>query len=159
MNATSLKQTPTPLLIPIALTLLLMTGCTVGPKYVRPQLPGPPAYRGGDDTPVSSADQNSLGDENWAQVFNEPELQELIRTALVNNYDVRIAAQHVLEARTWGVELWVQLPVDSRVARSLMGASICPLPGTLTSGVCIAARLRHKELKCFRRCGPSAPSA
>jgi multidrug efflux system outer membrane protein len=99
MNATSLKQTPTPLLIPIALILLLMTGCTVGPKYVRPQLPGPPAYRGGDDTPVSSADQNSLGDENWAQVFNEPELQELIRTALVNNYDVRIAAQHVLEAQ------------------------------------------------------------
>jgi hypothetical protein len=30
MNATSLKQTPTPLLIPIALVLLLMTGCTVG---------------------------------------------------------------------------------------------------------------------------------
>jgi multidrug efflux system outer membrane protein len=48
---------------------------------------------------VTSADQNSLGDENWANVFNESELQELIRTALVNNYDVRIAAQHVLEAQ------------------------------------------------------------
>jgi multidrug efflux system outer membrane protein len=48
---------------------------------------------------VSSANQNSLGDENWAQVFREPELQELIRTALANNYDVRIAAQHVLEAQ------------------------------------------------------------
>ncbi|MGA2870085.1 MAG: hypothetical protein ABSF34_13120, partial [Verrucomicrobiota bacterium] len=31
MNATSLKQTPTRLLIPIALILLLVTGCTVGP--------------------------------------------------------------------------------------------------------------------------------
>ena len=99
MNATSLKQTPTRLLIPIALILLLVTGCTVGPKYSRPQVPAPPAYRGSDDTPVSSADQNSLGDENWAKVFNEAELQELIRTALLNNYDVRIAAQHVLEAQ------------------------------------------------------------
>jgi multidrug efflux system outer membrane protein len=99
MNATSLKQIPSPLLISIALILLLMTSCTVGPKYVRPQVPAPPTYRGGDDTPISTADQNSLGDENWAKVFNEPELQELIRTALVNNYDVRIAVQHVLEAQ------------------------------------------------------------
>jgi multidrug efflux system outer membrane protein len=78
---------------------LLLTGCTVGPNYVRPPIATPPAYRGADDAPVTSADQNSLGDENWANVFNEPELQELIRTALVNNYDVRIAAQHVLEAQ------------------------------------------------------------
>ena len=99
MNATGLKQIPTPLLLPIALILLLLTGCTVGPKYSRPQVPAPPAYRGSDDTPVSSADQNSLADENWAKVFNEPELQELIGTALVNNYDVRIATQHVLEAQ------------------------------------------------------------
>jgi multidrug efflux system outer membrane protein len=48
---------------------------------------------------VTSAGQNSLGDENWATVFNESELQELIRTALVNNYDMRIAAQRVLEAQ------------------------------------------------------------
>jgi len=40
-----------------------------------------------------------LGDEDWAKVFNEPELQDLIRTALANNYDVRIAVQHVLEAQ------------------------------------------------------------
>ena len=86
-------------LIPAGLLLLFLTGCSVGPNYVRPPVATPPAYRGADEAPVSSADQNSLGDENWANVFNEPELQELIRTALVNNYDVRIAAQHVLEAQ------------------------------------------------------------
>jgi multidrug efflux system outer membrane protein len=99
MNTAFLKRIPKPLLIPAGLILLALTGCTVGPNYVRPQVPAPPAYRGADDAPVSSANQNSLGDENWAKVFNEPELQELIRTALANNYDVRIAAQHVLEAQ------------------------------------------------------------
>jgi multidrug efflux system outer membrane protein len=79
--------------------LLLMTGCRVGPKYVRPQIIAPTVYRGADEAPVSSPDQDSLGDQKWAQVFHEPELQNLIRTALENNYDVRLAAQHVLEAQ------------------------------------------------------------
>ena len=99
MNAASSRRKPTPLLLPVVFMFLLAPGCTVGPKYVRPQVPAPPAYRGADEVPVSSADQNSLGDENWAKVFQEPELQELIRTALVNNFDLRIAAQHVLEAQ------------------------------------------------------------
>ena len=99
MNTTPLIRIQKLPLIPAGLLLLFLTGCSVGPNYVRPPVATPPAYRGAGEAPVSSADQNSLGDENWANVFNEPELQELIRTALVNNYDVRIAAQHVLEAQ------------------------------------------------------------
>jgi multidrug efflux system outer membrane protein len=76
---------------------IFITGCSVGPNYVRSQVTAPASYRGADETPVSSADQNSLGDQQWAQVFREPELQDLIRVALENNYDVRIAAQRVLE--------------------------------------------------------------
>ena len=76
----------------------LITGCNVGPKYTRPQAPVPPAFRGPDEAVVSSPPQGSLGDQQWSTVFREPELQELIRTALVNNYDLRIAAQRVLEA-------------------------------------------------------------
>ena len=41
----------------------------------------------------------SLGDEKWWEVFQDPELQALIRTALKNNYDVRIAATRVLQAQ------------------------------------------------------------
>ncbi len=55
------------------------------------------AYRGADGTAVSSDAKNSLGDEQWAAVYREPELQELIRKALANNYDVRIAAKRILE--------------------------------------------------------------
>lgn len=76
-----------------------MVGCRVGPNYVRPPVTAPEVYRGADEASVSSTDQETLGDQKWAQVFREPELQDLIRTALENNYDVRIAVQRVLEAR------------------------------------------------------------
>jgi outer membrane protein, multidrug efflux system len=94
MNADAFK---TNLLTQAALLLLLATGCKVGPNYVRPEVTAPPVYRGADDATISSPNQNSLGDENWTKVFNEPELQNLIQTALDDNYDLRIAAQHVLE--------------------------------------------------------------
>ena len=74
-----------------------LAGCTVGPNYKRPAYPTPPALRGADDAAVTSDAQKSLGDEQWSEVFREPELQGLIRTALANNYDIRIAAQRVLE--------------------------------------------------------------
>lgn len=96
MNVTSLKKHAL-VLMKAALLLIFVAGCKVGPNYVRPQVTAPPAYRGADEASVSSPDQNSVGDQNWAQVFHEPELQDLIRTALSDNFDVRIAAQRVLE--------------------------------------------------------------
>ena len=80
-----------------AVVMSILAGCNVGPKYVRPNYTAPPAYRGADDAAVSSDAAGSLGDEQWSAVYREPELQDLIRRALANNYDVRIAAQHILE--------------------------------------------------------------
>src|SRR6202020_841590 len=74
-----------------------LAGCTVGPNYKRPSYPTPPAFRGADETAVSTDAKTSLGDEQWAAVYREPELQDLIRKALTNNYDLRIAAQRILE--------------------------------------------------------------
>jgi outer membrane protein, multidrug efflux system len=76
---------------------ILLAGCNVGPKYVRPNYTAPAAFRGADNTPVSSDPKTSLGDEEWSKVYQEPELQDLIRKALANNYDLRIAAQRILE--------------------------------------------------------------
>jgi len=81
-----------------AASTLFAAGCNVGPKYVRPQITAPPTYRGADEASVSSDANNSLGDQQWSTVFREPELQELIRTALANNLDLRIAARRVLES-------------------------------------------------------------
>ena len=59
----------------IATTIGLLAGCNVGPNYVRPNVTAPPAFRGADDTAVSSEAKDSLGDEQWAAVYREPELQ------------------------------------------------------------------------------------
>jgi multidrug efflux system outer membrane protein len=75
------------------------SGCTVGPKYARPNVTTPAAYRGLTDEQAARSEPGSLGDEEWSKVFQDQELQGLIRTALENNYDVRIAAARVLEAR------------------------------------------------------------
>ena len=99
MNGASVKSKPIGTLISLGSSLILMVGCRVGPQYVRPPVTAPEVYRGADESSVSSAGQESLGDQKWAQVFHERELQDLVRSALENNYDVRIAAQRVLEAQ------------------------------------------------------------
>jgi multidrug efflux system outer membrane protein len=81
----------------LALGMTLLAGCTVGPKYVRPNYIAAPAFRGADNAPVALDPKFSLADEEWSKVYQEPELQDLIRKALANNYDLRIAAQHILE--------------------------------------------------------------
>lgn len=46
-----------------------------------------------------STDRNSIGDLKWFEVFKDPELQRLIRTAMVQNYDLRTAASRINAAR------------------------------------------------------------
>jgi multidrug efflux system outer membrane protein len=111
---------------------LLLVGCKVGPNYVRPQVTAPPAYRGADNAVVSSADPESLGDQDFARVFQEPELQQLIRIALENNYDVQIAAKRVLEQQAQLRITRSQLFPSVNVGGSGLGAD---LPSSLGSGL------------------------
>src|SRR5499426_478768 len=76
----------------------LLAGCTVGPKYRRPIVQPPSAFRGSGDT-AAAPDPESLADLKWFEVFKDERLQELIRTALVNNYDLRQALDRVDAAR------------------------------------------------------------
>ena len=83
----------------ILLTLVLLYGCAVGPDYQRPGYPVPPTFRGeGAGIPTQPAEA-SFGDLKWFEVFKDEKLQELIKIALKENYDVQIAAQRVLSAR------------------------------------------------------------
>jgi len=75
---------------------LFLSACMVGPDYKRPTLPVPPAYRGAS---ASAVDARSFGELLWWEVFQDEELQALIRQATQNNYDLRIAASRVVEAR------------------------------------------------------------
>ncbi|MGA7686495.1 MAG: efflux transporter outer membrane subunit, partial [Terriglobales bacterium] len=119
----------------LGLILTGLIGCAVGPNYKRPAVDVPGTYRGASSEPPSStaadaqsqptgttadtvsdgrAGGRSLGDEKWWEVFQDRELQSLIRTALKNNYDVRIAATRVLAAQAQvGIARANQLPTLS----------------------------------------------
>jgi multidrug efflux system outer membrane protein len=69
----------------------------MGPDYRRPEMPLPQVFRGLD--PMAPAGPGSLGDLAWWSVFQDETLQTLIRTALAQNYDVRIAMARILDAQ------------------------------------------------------------
>jgi multidrug efflux system outer membrane protein len=76
----------------------LLTGCMVGPKYHRPAVQTP-AYRDLANNPQLQAQAASYADLPWWEVFQDPKLQELIRTALKQNYDLQIATERINAAR------------------------------------------------------------
>ena len=77
----------------------LMIGCMVGPNYHRPAVPTPGVYRDLSDNSQSQGQAASFADLHWWQVFQDPQLQELIRTALKENYDLQLATERIVAAR------------------------------------------------------------
>jgi outer membrane protein, multidrug efflux system len=81
----------------LLLTALLYAGCAVGPNYRRPEIQTPSSFRTPAATPA--LETTSVADLKWFEVFNDPQLQDLVRTALQRNYDLRDAVARVEEAR------------------------------------------------------------
>jgi outer membrane protein, multidrug efflux system len=91
-------MTRRPILILCAVGLVA-AGCTLGPNYSRPEVELPAAYRGAEAETLGPSAQ-TLADIDWWLIFQDPELQELIRTTLVANYDLRIAVTRILQAQS-----------------------------------------------------------
>ena len=77
---------------------VLLAGCAVGPRYQKPLVNLPDSYRGAEPAVAAATPAASIGEQEWTQVFQDEQLQGLIRTALEQNYDVRRAAARILEA-------------------------------------------------------------
>jgi multidrug efflux system outer membrane protein len=84
-------------LVTVILTSSLISGCMVGPNYHRPVVQTPTVYRDLSENPQTQA--ASYADLRWWQVFQDPQLQELIRMALKQNYDLQLATQRIIAAR------------------------------------------------------------
>jgi outer membrane protein, multidrug efflux system len=107
-------------LIALSLVMLLLSGCAVGPNYKRPSVNVPDTYRGAVPPEAQQPAAESLGDQKWWEVFQDKQLQDLIHTALQQNYDVRIAATRILEARAQvGIARADQLPTISGGAQAV----------------------------------------
>ena len=117
----------------VALTLLggaLTASCTLGPNYKRPVVETPAVHRGA--TPATAGPE-SLADLKWFELFHDDQLTALVSTALKENFEVRIAAERVLQARAaYGITRadqfrpWASLLTRLRHARRGAARTIRP---------------------------------
>ena len=85
----------------------LATSCTLGRDYKRPAIETPTTYRHA----ASQTSAASLADVQWFDLFRDDTLTQLVRTALEQNFEIRIAAQRVLQARAaYGITRSDQFP-------------------------------------------------
>src|SRR5580692_8701008 len=84
-------------IISVILASSFIGGCMVGPKYHKPVVQTPAVYRELKESPQAQA--ASFADLPWWQVFQDPQLQELIRTALKQNYDMQLATERIKAER------------------------------------------------------------
>ena len=86
---------------------VLFASCTLGQNYKRPAIETPSTYRSASGE-TSTA---SLADLQWFELFRDQTLTELVKTALKQNFELRIAAERVLQARAaYGITRAAQLP-------------------------------------------------
>ena len=84
----------------IGLALLLsLCGCKVGPNYKRPTLDVPGQYRGIAPNLPQQPAGGPFGEMQWPAVYQDEALQALLKEALTNNYDIRIAASRIMQAQ------------------------------------------------------------
>jgi len=101
------------MVILLGITISLIAGCTLAPKYTRPALPVPDAW------PANEAYRKSLAADTasvaqtpgWRAYFADEHLRRLIETALKNNRDLKLAALNVERARAmYGIQRAELLP-------------------------------------------------
>ena len=83
--------------VAVILVCLLLSHVAGQKKYERPFVKTPDTFRGVGS--AATADQTSIGDLKWFEVFKDEELQKLVRTAMVQNYDLRTAVARINASR------------------------------------------------------------
>lgn len=85
-------------LVAVVVSAMLAASCTMGPNYVRPPIEMPGAYRDVAGA-VPTLAPTSLADVQWFDVFKDETLTKVVNVALAQNFDLRMAAERVLQAR------------------------------------------------------------
>src|SRR5665647_123176 len=99
---------------------LCLGGCSMAPKYTRPEAPVPAAWPTGaayDNVQASPGAPAAAGLE-WREFFTDERLRQVIETALKNNRDLRVAALNVERARAvYGIARADLLPTIEATGR------------------------------------------
>jgi outer membrane protein, multidrug efflux system len=117
---------------------VLLSGCALGPNYMRPKINAPENFRSAS----SPAEMASLGDLPWWKIFNDETLQGLVREALANNYDLLIAISRVEQSRQIALQaraqFFPQINYEGSVATGKNSFLTTPSPNggkTIDSGL------------------------
>ena len=109
----------------------VVSGCSMAPKYVRPDAPVAANYPGQEeaaDSKTASSSQTHVAEIGWRNFFPDQRLQTLISAALANNRDLRVAALRIEEARALyniqSADLYPNLNVTATGNRGRTPASI-----------------------------------
>src|SRR5580658_8910439 len=91
-----------------AICISLLSGCNVGPKYVPPAAPAPPAFKEAAPAAYSAAPpgtwqpakpQDAALKGKWWEMFNEPELNALEDQLNIDNQNIAQSFQNFMAAR------------------------------------------------------------
>ena len=141
-----------PAALALLFTILFLAGCAVGPNYHRPAANAPEHFRGAPATAAT----NSLADLPWWEVFRDPTLQDLIRSALTNNYDLRIVVARVEQSRAIAAQaragFFPQLGYQGQVGRGKNALAGSAFPnGGQTSDIFLVAGSASWEIDLWGR--------
>lgn len=102
----------------VLVAALVLSGCQIWPDYLRPQVDVPAQY-------VESTQQVELSAQvgsQWWQLYQDPELNELIAHALQNNKDIKLAVARIEEAdavlREVGAFLFPQIDLEGAAKKT-----------------------------------------
>lgn len=107
------------------LVAVLFPACMLGPDFERPAVDVPEGWR---DLPAAEA--ASIANTPWWEMFGDPELTRLIKIALEENQDLKIAAERIVEhrARVGYTEADLYPKVDASAGGGLVGVSRKSVP-------------------------------
>jgi multidrug efflux system outer membrane protein len=109
------------------ITVLFLGGCKLGPNYKRPTVPVPAGWK--EPVPLDT----SLANLQWWDLFQDPQLQELIRISLEENKDLKIAYERIEEARAFygfqKADLYPRVDLNASAAeQEISHDGVSPIP-------------------------------
>ncbi|WP_277952766.1 efflux transporter outer membrane subunit [Pseudomonas sp. TH43] len=126
---------------------MLMAGCSLIPDYQRPAAPVAAQY----PTPTLA----SASTEDWRTLFNDPALQQLIESALINNRDLRVAALNVeafqAQYRIQRADLYPAVSANASESRQRMPPSVTKSKALINSTYAVNLGISAYELDFFGR--------
>jgi NodT family efflux transporter outer membrane factor (OMF) lipoprotein len=136
----------------LACSILMLSGCMVGPKYVQPTVPPPPpAFKETSSNWAQATPQDQLPKGKWWEIYGDQQLNSLEETVAVSNQNLKVAYEQYMSARDLVRQARSQLfptvavqPSGSRVQPSQNRPNFSPTTAHPYSDIVLPAELSYE---------------